>query len=69
METYLIGKSSIEEIEFRVNETTYALVHKTISSGGGIYKTILMNQREVLNLYRAIQDEILELGVLKYKGS
>ena len=68
MKTYPIGESSIEIIEFRANETTYALVHKLknhVYQLGSEYKTIILNQREILNLYQALQDEILKLGVLK----
>ncbi len=58
MKTYPIGNSLIESIEFRANENTYALVHRVKSLD--VYKTIIMNQREALNLYQAIQDEILK---------
>ena len=59
MKTYSIGDSSTETIEFRTNEHQFALVHRIKSSQGDTYKTIIMNQREILNLYQAIQEQVL----------
>ena len=61
MKTYLVGESSTEKIEFRANENTYALVHKLkklVTRKDDIYKTIILNKRELMILYMAIQDEI-----------
>ena len=62
MKTYKINDTATETIEFRANESQFALVHKLKSSGGDAYKTIILNQREVLTLYQAIQDEIINRG-------
>ncbi len=43
-------------LEFRANGDTYALV----SFYQDQPKTIMLNQREVLSLYQALQDEILK---------
>ena len=59
MKTYSIGKSSIETIEFRANENRFALVHRLKSSPGDTYKTIILSEKEILNLYYALQEEIL----------
>lgn len=58
MKTYPIGKSATETIEFRANESTYALVHRLNNSEQDVYKTIILSKRELLMLYMAIQDEI-----------
>ncbi len=58
MKIYLIGESSTEKIEFRANENTYALVHRLKRSPDDIYKTIILNKREIMVLYMALQDEI-----------
>ena len=63
MKTYTIVANASETIEFKVLEDgyveTYALVHKSTSSPWEV-KTIIMNQREVLKLYEAIQEEVLK---------
>ncbi len=48
-------------IEFRANGDIYALVshYKDPAKAGIQNKTIILNQREALNLYQALQDEIL----------
>lgn len=66
MKAYPITDNPAEQIEFKVNEGSYALVQRLkepnpLAGGRNIktYKTIIMNQREVLKLYQAIQEEVL----------
>ncbi len=68
MKTYLINETSTEKIEFRANESSFALVqfNKLSKEAKDFYKlkenpykTIILNQREMLNLYQAIQDSVL----------
>lgn len=58
MKVYQIGDSSTESIEFRANDERYALVHRNKLSQDNLYKTIIMNQREVMNLYQALGEVI-----------
>lgn len=48
-------------IEFRVNGDAYAIIsyYKEPGKAEPQNKTIMLNQREVLNLYQSIQDEVL----------
>ena len=59
MKTAVITDNSIEAIEFRANESRFALVHQIKSSGGDTYKTIIMNWEELMALFMVIQDEVL----------
>lgn len=67
MKSYPVEKSSTEEIELKVNETTFALVHKVkLTAPLGVktgelyaYKTtIIMSKRGILNLYVALGEII-----------
>ncbi len=49
MKVYKICDTATERIEFRANDDNYALVQKVKHSD--TYKTIILNQREVLNIY------------------
>lgn len=62
MNTYKIADSGTELIEFRANENGFALVRHIKKSLGHFdeYKTIILNKREALTLYQAIQEEILK---------
>lgn len=60
MKSYLISDSGTETIEFRTNESQFALVHKVNpQSGSGITKTIILNFKELMTLYYAIEDKVL----------
>lgn len=59
MKDYPISDSATEEIILRVGDEAYALVHVLKSSEGDFRKAIVMNKREVLKLYQAIGEEIL----------
>jgi len=60
IKTYPISIGAHEAIDFRANESQFALVHKTKASTGDTCKTIIMNKREALILYQALQEEILK---------
>ncbi len=72
MKSYTIADSSTEKIEFRANESQFALVqikkqseqwiNGDLAIKADVYKTIILNQREVLSLYQAIQEEVLNKG-------
>jgi len=53
MKTYKISETK----EFRANENSYAIVHKYKIAP--VYTTITLDKRELLTLYQAIQDEVL----------
>ncbi len=59
MKNYRITENSAETIEFKSLDDKYALVHKSTASLWEV-KTIILNKRELLTLYQAIQEEILE---------
>ena len=55
MKIYPITNSLTETIDFRASDNQYALVRK---SQDGVYDTIILNEREILALHQAIQEEI-----------
>ncbi len=58
METYPITNEPTEELELQVEEVTYALVQRIKTPDGVRPKVIVMNKREVLKLYRVIEEEV-----------
>lgn len=63
MPIYPITDNTVEILDFRANEGQYALAHKlkVPSPYDNIYKTIIMNEEELLTLDQAIQEEKLKL--------
>ena len=59
MKTYTLSDTGTETIEFNSNESQYALVQKLKQGNGTDYKVIVLNHRELMNLYMAIQDSVL----------
>lgn len=53
MKKYLIGESATERIELRADDETYALVHQNKIDRTDA-KAIVLNERELLELYMAI---------------
>lgn len=61
MKTYPISSSPVEEIDFKVGDENYALVRRIRHAGSqGLLSSqaIILNKRELLTLYQAIQEEI-----------
>ncbi len=60
MKTYPISSNPTEIIDFKVDDDRYSLVQTWKYFLGDYHRTIIMNKREVLNLYQALQEEILK---------
>jgi len=62
MKTYLICSNQSKEIELKVDGERFALVHRArhslLDGSHKATETIVMNKREVLNLYEAIKEEV-----------
>ncbi len=60
MKTYLITDNPTETIELKVDDDRFGIVLGSKHPDGITYKVITMNKREALNLYMALQEEILK---------
>ena len=62
MKVYPITSNQLEDIELKVGDENYTLVHRVRRIGTQELiqsKAIIMNKRELLKLYQAIQEEVL----------
>jgi len=64
LKTYLITDNSVEKIELKAEDDTFGLVSTTKAVTSNIrqedvFKAIILNKRELLTLYQAIQEVLL----------